>query len=280
MTITTHKTASENGLVLPCSFTGKERDAETGYSYFGARYYDSDLSGLFLSVDPMADKYTDISPYVYCAWNPLRLVDPDGRDIWEINQEGKIVNRIKTTERDAFYIVDDNGNRMVDENNKLCIKSISFKYGSVKESSINDRLLNQTGFNITDNSMGADLFKFLADNTSVEYGLITTENKGSFLMTNHKEESVYASSYAKKLSNDGAKVTSVSHNHPRGTEPSGFGRRDTHGDKFSARTLKSSHGVDVSYFVYTRKNEKMYRYDYKEKKGVYDWKTFKRCHAK
>ena len=32
-------------------FTGKERDRETGFSYFGARYYDSDLSGLFLSVD-------------------------------------------------------------------------------------------------------------------------------------------------------------------------------------------------------------------------------------
>ena len=25
------------------SFTGKERDSETGFSYFGARYYDSDL---------------------------------------------------------------------------------------------------------------------------------------------------------------------------------------------------------------------------------------------
>ena len=47
------------------SFTGKERDTETGYSYFGARYYDSDLSGLFLSVDPMSDKYPSISPYAY-----------------------------------------------------------------------------------------------------------------------------------------------------------------------------------------------------------------------
>ena len=42
----------------------------TGYYYFGARYYDSDLSGLFLSVDPMSDKYPSISPYAYCAWNP------------------------------------------------------------------------------------------------------------------------------------------------------------------------------------------------------------------
>ena len=65
----------------PFTFTGKEKDTETGYSYFGARYYDSDLSGLFLSVDPMADKYPSISPYAYCAWNPLKLVDDDGNEM-------------------------------------------------------------------------------------------------------------------------------------------------------------------------------------------------------
>lgn len=63
------------------SFTGKERDSETGYSYFGARYYDSDLSGLFLSVDPMSDKYPSISPFAYCAWNPINLTDPTGDTI-------------------------------------------------------------------------------------------------------------------------------------------------------------------------------------------------------
>ena len=62
------------------SFTGKERDSETGFSYFGARYYDSDLMMGWLSVDPMADKYPSLSPYAYCVWNPIRLVDPDGRD--------------------------------------------------------------------------------------------------------------------------------------------------------------------------------------------------------
>ena len=63
------------------SSTGKERDSETGYSYFGARYYDSDLMTGWLSVDPMADKYPNISPYAYCAWNPIKLVDPDGEEI-------------------------------------------------------------------------------------------------------------------------------------------------------------------------------------------------------
>jgi RHS repeat-associated protein len=39
----------------PYTFSAKERDPETGYSYFGARYYDPNVS-VWLSVDPMADK--------------------------------------------------------------------------------------------------------------------------------------------------------------------------------------------------------------------------------
>ena len=62
------------------TFSGKERDEETGYSYFGSRYYNSSLS-IWLSVDPMSDKYPSTSPYTYCGNNPVRLVDPDGREI-------------------------------------------------------------------------------------------------------------------------------------------------------------------------------------------------------
>ena len=62
------------------TFTGKERDEETGYSYFGARYMDHELMTMWLSVDPLADKYPNISPYNYCMWNPVKLIDPDGMD--------------------------------------------------------------------------------------------------------------------------------------------------------------------------------------------------------
>ena len=62
--------------------SGKERDAETGLSYFGARYYDSDLLSGWLSVDPMTDKYPSLSPYNYCAGNPMKFVDPDGSELF------------------------------------------------------------------------------------------------------------------------------------------------------------------------------------------------------
>jgi len=63
-------------------FTAKELDNETSYTYFGARYYDSELS-VWLSVDPMSDKRRWVSPYAYCQWNPLVLVDPSGMLDWE-----------------------------------------------------------------------------------------------------------------------------------------------------------------------------------------------------
>ena len=50
------------------TFTGKERDSETGFSYFGARYYDSDLMTGWLSVDYKAD-------------NLVKLVDTDGEKL-------------------------------------------------------------------------------------------------------------------------------------------------------------------------------------------------------
>jgi RHS repeat-associated protein len=59
------------------TFSAKERDSETSLSYFGSRYYSSDLS-IWLSVDPMSGKYPSLSPYVYCANNPVKLVDPNG----------------------------------------------------------------------------------------------------------------------------------------------------------------------------------------------------------
>jgi len=71
----------ESCIVHCFTFSAKERDSETDLSYFGSRYYSSDLS-IWLSVDPMSDKYPSLSPYVYCADNPVRLVDPNGEEVF------------------------------------------------------------------------------------------------------------------------------------------------------------------------------------------------------
>ena len=52
-----------------------------------ARYYNSDLS-IWLSVDPLVDKYPNLSPYTYCANNPVGLVDKDGRELGDFIANG------------------------------------------------------------------------------------------------------------------------------------------------------------------------------------------------
>ena len=63
----------------PYKFNGKELDEETGLYYYGARYYDPRES-IWMSVDPLAEKYPNVSPYVNCFDNPVKFVDPDGKD--------------------------------------------------------------------------------------------------------------------------------------------------------------------------------------------------------
>ena len=90
------------------TFSAKEKDSETGLSYFGSRYYSADLS-IWLSVDPMSDKYASLSPYVYCADNPVKLVDPNGEDIWIIGEDGnqyRFYQGYLYTEEGKLYIPD------------------------------------------------------------------------------------------------------------------------------------------------------------------------------
>ena len=56
------------------------KGSKLGYTYFGARYYASDLS-VWLSVDPLATIYPMLSPYAYVANNPILYYDPDGKII-------------------------------------------------------------------------------------------------------------------------------------------------------------------------------------------------------
>ena len=61
----------------PYLFNAKEFDEETGLYYYGARYYDPRLS-LWMSTDPMEEKYPDISSYGYTYNNPIKYQDIEG----------------------------------------------------------------------------------------------------------------------------------------------------------------------------------------------------------
>ena len=86
-------------------FTHIANDSRKAWSY------NSDLS-LWMSVDPMSDRYLNLSLYAYCAINPVRLVYPDGGS----NLEWLFLDEYGNTI----------GNDVVDDGRR-CVWSLSFR---------------------------------------------------------------------------------------------------------------------------------------------------------
>jgi len=84
-------------------FTGKEMITMHGLNWqdFGARWLDN-ARLQFTSVDPLAEKHYDISPYAYCAGNPVNRFDPDGMD-WYTSTDGKTTYWQKGSEEIEGY---------------------------------------------------------------------------------------------------------------------------------------------------------------------------------
>ena len=102
----------------PYTFSAKERDPETGLSYFGSRYYSSDLS-IWLSVDPMSDKYASLSPYVYCADNPVKLVDPNGEEIGDyFSMSGRYLGTDGKNDDKIYFVSNMADKRKIRQNDK------------------------------------------------------------------------------------------------------------------------------------------------------------------
>jgi RHS repeat-associated protein len=104
----------------PLHFTGKERDAESGNDYFGARYYASSM-GRFMSPDWSAkvepipysklDDPQSLNLYAYVRNNPLTRFDPDGHTCaandglcQALNKAWNTLHQIATTVKDSFYL--------------------------------------------------------------------------------------------------------------------------------------------------------------------------------
>ncbi len=75
-----------NEVIPKYSFNAKELDEETGMYYFEARYY---RAPTFTSRDPLFEKYFWMSPYAYCANNPVKYVDPTGMTVEITGEEQK-----------------------------------------------------------------------------------------------------------------------------------------------------------------------------------------------
>lgn len=108
---TEHTYASSPTAGTDYRFTGKERQ-----DFFNMEdIYDSQaryqsISGRFMTIDPLAEKYYSISPYVYCAGNPVRYIDPNGGSLKDVIHGlliGVVTNFTGDNSLRDSYIADD-----------------------------------------------------------------------------------------------------------------------------------------------------------------------------
>jgi RHS repeat-associated protein len=137
-------------------FTGKERDVESSYDYFGARYYDSRI-GRWGGVEPLLEKYLHLSPFCYSKNNPVIFVDPTGKDaiyiyfvsyrvevssgvrVPFINHAGVLLIDNKTGEVN-YYQFGRYGPDKKGEVQGVMLNSIGIENGNLNQNDISDRL--------------------------------------------------------------------------------------------------------------------------------------------
>ena len=105
-------------------YNGKEKQeiGNTGLLDYGARFYNPDIAR-WTTIDPLAEQYSNISPYAYCGGNPIKRIDPNGKEwvdaknrpMWSNGQYTQYATRdfirasiaMRTTEvgRAAFNVV-------------------------------------------------------------------------------------------------------------------------------------------------------------------------------
>lgn len=226
----------------PFRWAGKHWDEIMNAYDFGARYY-STLDARWNTMDPLCEKYYSISPYAYCAGNPVNLVDPTGKDVWEINYEGRIIRRITDTTQDAFYMVNKNKDGeyertfTLDKNGEKVYNSLVFGYRTI-ESQHSTTFLAEEGdvdvydvYRVRDDDKGSKLFEFLSNNVTmasgVEIGHAMTGIGGltglNFVTTSHQKGKEYGLSllFNSQLVN-GYFIRSFTHSHLHSDRPSPY----------------------------------------------------------
>ena len=134
---------------------------------FGARMYNPAIAR-WTAADPLSEKYYGISPYAYCLGNPISIIDPNGMDIWTMDEKGNVV-WVKESDDHRLYYMNNDG-------------LLSDDYVSVSDRSILDDLTKTEakvdgGKEVSSHTSKTGIndifkvFKFASDKTKVEWAV-------------------------------------------------------------------------------------------------------------
>ena len=154
-------------------------DQETGLYYYGARYYSPTLS-IWASVDPLSDKYPSMSAYMYCAGNPVILVDPDGREVWLTGEQ--VAATFKSLQQGTNLILSIDSKGKITATGDALNKNDQQLLDAINSTDVSVKI--QTGYGATNGHYNGTTYN--SENNTAEstnlvniYGLQQSERKGA-----------------------------------------------------------------------------------------------------
>ena len=210
-----------NNTIPKYSFNAKELDEETGFYYYEARYY---APPTFTSRDPLFEKYFWMSPYAYCANNPVNAIDPDGRSSYRIDEDGNII-LVKQNNKDYDRIYATNSKGKIDKSNYIQVgKEILSTKNTIKDvkyiNSVGETFTTDIDIYTTPNIESAtNFFQFVAKNSNVEWSYVHGCENGTtdinYIGTGHREGEDPSQDYiTSKYMGENVTVERADHNHP------------------------------------------------------------------
>ena len=152
-------------------FSGKESQsflyANIPLLDFGARMYNPTIARWTTS-DPMSEKYYGISPYVYCLGNPISIIDPNGMDIWTMDEKGNVV-WVKESDDHRLYYMNNDGllsDDYVSVSGRSILDDLTKTEAKVDGGAKVSSHTSKTGINDI-----FKVFKFASDKTKVEWAV-------------------------------------------------------------------------------------------------------------
>ena len=234
-------------------YNGKELDRNDGLDWYdyGARQY-APAIGRWNAVDPSSEKHYNWSPYSYCKNNPVLRVDIDGKDDYTVNSAGRLFKTVVEGSTNDRLMSIRSGVESITVNDK---KILSGMYNMQDGKSGGLETYNSTS-NLED---AATVFKFGADNTSVEWKLDIYNDKGdktAIIGTSGREDSVFSDKQS-ELNVKGDKVIDM-HSHPYNAHASG---QDMKNLKIKTGTVY--HRDSKVLFFYNSENSRIGNNEYK-----------------
>ena len=243
---------SDSFTAHPWKYNGKEFVEMHGLDEYDskARWYYPAICRT-TTMDPLAEKYYATSPYAWCGNNPISNVDPEGKDVWELNANGEMIHHRQNSQVDSLYVTNSYGKT----------SGMEFAYGTIQNMSTNHELaIEKEGnispisldlWNISTEEHAKTIFEFFADNTDVEWSWINSSKSNDsqyFLTTIHQKDEEAGGSY---LLNRKFIINKYVHSHPYNPQPS-------KADKSWANTLfQHNPNTVLQIYYYTQ----YYQYD-------------------